>query len=329
MKVKAVVVVLAPLGLLMALGTAPSTGAQTPAASRDEKMIAVTIDDLPVNGADPGLAGLRSMNERLLASLKRHGVPAIGFLNESKLYRLGEVDARIALMAAWLDQGLELGNHTSAHPSFNKVGRGAFQEDVIRGETISRLLLEPRGQKLRWFRHPFLHTGPNAEERAGFEAFLSDRGYRIAPVTVDAWDWYYTYRYAIAKRRADSALMERVAAAYLTHFDADLDYAESFSKRLFGRNIRHVFLMHENELAGDHFGQVAERLKARGYRFISLEEAMADPAYRHEDRFIGDGVNWFIRWAVTEGITDLPRSPKPPEWLESLEADRSPYDLSP
>ena len=262
MRVKAIVFAWAPIAVLVAVGTA-SPGAQAPAASRDEKMIAVTIDDLPVNGADPGLAGLKSMNDRLLASLKRHGVPAIGFLNESKLYRLGEVDARIALMAAWLDQGLELGNHTYSHPSFNKVGRVAFQEDLIRGETITRVLLErPGDTKLRWFRHPFLEAGPTAEERAGFEAFLSERGYRIAPVTVDAWDWYYTYRYAIAKRRADAALMERVAAAYLTHFDAELDYAEAFSKRLFGRNIRHVFLMHENELAGDHFDRVVERLKA-------------------------------------------------------------------
>jgi hypothetical protein len=145
---------------------------------------------------------------------------------------------------------------------------------------------------------------------------------------MDAWDWYYTYRYGLAKRRGDTALMERVSAAYLAHLEADIDYAEAFSKRLFGRNIRHVFLMHENELAGDHFDRAAEVFKKRGYRFVTLEEALRDPAYEHEDRFAGDGVNWFIRWAVTKGIQDFPKSPRPPEWLESLQADRSPYDLS-
>ena len=293
------------------------------------RMIAVTIDDLPVNGVDPGLRGLTSMNDRLLAAVKRQGVPAVGFVNEAKLYRTGEVDGRIALLQAWLDQGLELGNHTYAHPSFNKVGRAAFEEDFLRGETITRLLLEPRGQKLRWFRHPFLEAGATAEDKAGFEAFLAARGYRVAPVTVDAWDWYYTYRYAVAKRRGDQALQERVASAYLAQCAAELDYAETFAKRLFGRDIRHVFLMHENELSADHFDRVAELMKARGYRFVTLEEALSDDAYRHADRFVGDGVGWLVRWAATEGITDIPHSPAPPSWLETMEADRSPYDPLP
>ena len=319
--------VLVPIASLAVAGARPLEGA--PPAPVPDRTIAVTIDDLPINGADPGLPSLAALNDRLLAAVKRQGVPAVGFVNESKLYREGEVDARIALMRAWLDQGLELGNHTWAHPSFNKVGRAAFEEDVVRGETITRLLLGSRGQTLRWFRHPFLDAGASAEDKEGFERFLAARGYRIAPVTVDAWDWYYTYRYAVAKRRGDAALMERVASAYLVQCDAELDYAEAFAKRLFGRDIPHVFLMHENELSADHFDRVAEKMKARGYRFVPLEEAMADRAYAHEDRFVGGGANWLVRWAVTEGVTDLPPSPEPPAWLETMDADRSPYDPRP
>ena len=47
----------------------------------------------------------------------RNGMPAVGFVNESKLYREGQVDARIALLRAWRDGGVELGNHTLSHPS--------------------------------------------------------------------------------------------------------------------------------------------------------------------------------------------------------------------
>ena len=315
------------LGSLAVAGTRRS--APTAPAAAAQRMMAVTIDDLPVNGADPGLAGLASMNERLLAAVKRQGVPAVGFVNEAKLYRTGEVDGRIGLLQAWLDQGLELGNHTYSHPSLNKVGRAAFEEEVVRGETITRFLMAPRGQTLRWFRHPFLEAGATAEDKAGFEQFLSARGYRIAPVTVDAWDWYYTYRYAVAKRRGDAALMERVATAYLAQCSAELDYAETFATRLFGRDIRHVFLMHENELSADHFDRVAELMKARGYRFVTLEEALADDAYRHADGFVGGGAGWLVRWATTEGMADIPHSPPPPAWLEAIEADRSPYDPLP
>jgi peptidoglycan/xylan/chitin deacetylase (PgdA/CDA1 family) len=290
-------------------------------------MMAVTIDDLPINGVDSGLPALTALNDRLLAAVKRQDVPAVGFVNESKLYRPGEVDGRIALLRAWVDQGLELGNHTYSHQSFNKVGRATFEEEVVRGETVTRLLMKPRG--LRWFRHPFLDAGATAEDKAGFEQFIAARGYRIAPVTVDASDWYFTYRYAVAKRRGDAALMGRIASAYLTHCDAALDYAEAAAKRLFGRDIPQVFLMHENELSADHFDRVAEKMKARGYRFVSLEAAMADPAYGHGDRFVGGGADWLVRWASTDGITDLPPGPERPRWLESLEADRSPYDSPP
>jgi hypothetical protein len=132
----------------------------------------------------------------------------------------------------------------------------------------------------------------------------------------------------VAKRRGDAALMERVVEAYLAQCDAGLDYAERFSTRIFGRNIPHVFLMHENELSADHFDRMAERMKARGYRFVTLDEALADPAYAHEDRFVGGGRNWLARWAGTAGIpeAEFPVWSAPPAWLETLEADRSPYD---
>lgn len=316
-----VVTLLSPLAL--AGERPPALAAPAPSG---ERMIAVTIDDLPVNGADPGLASLVSLNERLLAAVKRQGVPAVGFVNEAKLHHIGEVDGRIRLLQAWLDQGLELGNHTYSHPSLNKVGLAAFEEEVMRGENISRMLLEPRGQKLRWFRHPFLDAGATAEDKAGLEQFLVGRGYRVAPVTVDAWDWYFTYRYAVAKRRGDPALMERVATAYLAQCAAELDYAEAFAQRLFGRPIRHVFLMHENDLSADHFDRVAQLMKDRGYRFVTLEEALADDAYRHADRYVGGGTGWLVRWATTDGLGDVPHSPRPPAWLETVEADRSPYD---
>jgi peptidoglycan/xylan/chitin deacetylase (PgdA/CDA1 family) len=289
-----------------------------------ERLIAITVDDLPVNGADDGLPALQSMNERLLDALVRHDVPAVGFVNEARLYRPGETDGRIALMKAWLDRGFELGNHSYSHPSLNRIGRAAFEEEVVRGETITRLLLEAR--KIRYFRHPFLEAGATAEDKAGFEDFLARRGYRIAPVTVDAWDWYFSYRYAIAKRRGDPALMERVVAAYLDHLVTAIDYSEAFSHRLFGRNIRHVLLMHENVLAADHFDRVAALFTQRGYRFVALEEALADPAYAREDRYVGGGVNWLVRWATTAGMTELPPAPRPPDWLETLEAERSSHD---
>src|SRR5262249_49596016 len=97
-------------GIAGLLPKASRAAAAPPANSG--RTIAITIDDLPINGKDEGLAALTALNDRLLAALKRNAVPAVGFVNESKLYTTGEVDGRIALLRAWVDQGLELGNHT-------------------------------------------------------------------------------------------------------------------------------------------------------------------------------------------------------------------------
>lgn len=39
----------------------------------------------------------------------------------------------------------------------------------------------------------------------------------------------------------------------------------------------------------------------RGYRFITLERALEDPAYRSLDTFVGpSGITWLHRWALTQ-----------------------------
>ena len=50
-------------------------------------------------------------------------------------------------------------------------------------------------------------------------------------------------------------------------------------------------------------GLLLERAERRGYRFIALEEAAADPAYGSQrDEYYGAaGISWLHRWALTEG----------------------------
>jgi peptidoglycan/xylan/chitin deacetylase (PgdA/CDA1 family) len=88
-------------------------------APQRDRCVAVTIDDLPANMFRGDLSDWQEMTAMLLAGLVRHEVPAIGFVNEGKLYIDGAPDpdpAYVALLQAWLDAGLELGNHTFSHP---------------------------------------------------------------------------------------------------------------------------------------------------------------------------------------------------------------------
>ena len=152
-----------------------------------DRQIAITIDDLPAGAANwMSAAEIDQMTTKLLAPLREQKIPVVGFVNEQKLYKTGEVDERIKALNMWLDAGFELGNHTFSHTSLNRAGLKAWEEDVIRGETVTGMLLAQHNQKLRYFRHPYLDTGRDLQTRREAESFLVDRGYRIAPVTLDA-----------------------------------------------------------------------------------------------------------------------------------------------
>lgn len=254
------------------------------------------------------------MNAALLASLKRHGIRAVGLVNESKLFVPGEIDERTAVLKNWLDAGHELGNHTFSHPSFQTTPLAAYQEDVLRGETVTRLLLEEKGQELRWFRHPFLRTGPDLATREAFETFLTARGYRVAPVTVENSDYIFSLIYTRAKERGDRETMRRTREAYLGFTARQLDFWEKVALEVVGRPIKQILLLHVNELNADAMDDVADLLKRRDYGFVTLEEALRDEAYRLPDTYAGPaGTSWLHRWAVSKGVkVDWRQEPEPP-----------------
>ncbi len=289
--------------VMFALCIAPWTAvcrADTPA----DRQIAITIDDLPAGAANSmSAAAITEMTSKLLATLREQKIPAVGFVNERKLYyKWGEVDERIKALNMWLDAGFELGNHTFAHTSLNKAGLKEFEDAVIQGETVTRLLLTQHKMKLRYFRHPYLDTGRDLQTRREADAFLVARGYRIAPITLDAWDWNFAGVYDDVKKRGDSAVQQEVVSAYLSYHAAMFEYYEKLSRDLLGYEPKQIMLLHANQLEADHIGELLEMMRKRGYRFITLEDALSDQAYSLPDTYIGEeGTSWLDHWAITAG----------------------------
>jgi peptidoglycan-N-acetylglucosamine deacetylase len=281
-----------------------------------DRQIAITIDDLPAGAANWMSAGeIDQMTAKLLTPLREQKIPAVGFVNEKKLYKTGEVDERIKALNIWLDSGFELGNHTFSHASLNRVGLKAWEEDVIRGETVTVMLLSQRNLKLRYFRHPYLDTGRDLQTRREAEAFLVDRGYRIAPVTLDAWDWMYAGVYDDARRRGDSTLQQQLVSSYLSYTNDVFAYSEKQSKDLIGYELKQILLLHANWLEADHIGELLDVIRKRGYRFITLEDALSDPAYSMPDDYIGEeGTGWLDHWAITRGQPPQ-NAPVFPQWV--------------
>jgi hypothetical protein len=56
-------------------------------------------------------------------------------------------------------------------------------------------------------------------------------------------------------------------------------------------------------------------MKARGYAFIALEDALLDEAYRLPDTYVERwGISWLHHWELTAGRKRSP-SPDPPDWV--------------
>lgn len=303
-------------------------------AGPEERSVVVTIDDLPVVSVTPlDAAGRREVTLRLLGSLRRQGVPAVGFVNEYGLYGFAREPGpppdpeSVALLELWLDAGQELGNHTFAHASLHAGTVEAFTRDIARGEEVTAKLTKARGGRLRFFRHPYLHTGRDLATREQVDRFLEARGYRVAPVTVQNKDWLFAEAYSRAAARRDLALMRRVVDGYLDHTGGAFDHSQRLSDRLFGREIPQVLLLHANALNAAHFDDLARLLRARGYRFVPLDQALGDPAYRSPDRYFGaESIDWLWRWAITRVLETeaslLQDSPKVPAFVQAAAAGR-------
>lgn len=267
------------------------------------RQAAVTIVSVPSIRVWREPAGsLEETTRRMLKSLMANNVPAVGFVSEAVLTHGPERQGRINLLRLWLDAGMELGNQTYSHPSLYNTAPAEFQRNVLNGERVLRPLMKERGKELRYFSYPFLNTGPNREVKAAFERFLSEHGYTVAPVTIDSMDWLFGKVYEEAKQSGDREMMQRVAAEYVPYMERMMEFYEQLSTDVVGYEVPQVLMLTASQLLADRMDEMLAMLKRRGYSFISLEQALQDPAYRQAETYTGPvGISWLQRWAITKG----------------------------
>jgi peptidoglycan/xylan/chitin deacetylase (PgdA/CDA1 family) len=270
-----------------------------------KRFIAVTFDDLPMNTKylKDGNQWIEQ-TQKLLSTIKKFDIPAIGFVNEFKLYVNDVLDSsRLNALQLWVDADLELGNHTYSHPDYHNTENEEFFADIVKGEKITKVLLSQKNKKLEYFRHPFLHTGNSLEKKKALEDFLTEHNYTIAPVTIDNGEWIYARAYENAYNKNDVELMKQIGSEYVSYMIDKTIYFENQSIKLFGYELKQILLVHANMINADYFDELADELLKHNYQFISLKEALTDPAYQTEDTFIGrGGISWLHRWSYTRKV---------------------------
>ena len=286
-------------------------------AQSPRRAVAITIDDLPKagDGSSPSFDAVYAMNERLLRPFKEGRIPVTGFVNAHHELTLGADNLR-RLLNLWLDAGAELGNHTYSHPDINKVPLTEYTAAIVKGEPILRDALQARGKPLRYFRHPFLHAGPTREVKAGLQRFLDDTGYRVAPVTLDNSDYVYATLYMRPEHR------DRARKEYIPYMESVVDFFETRSVEVAGGEFPQVLLVHDNQLNADVMPELLDMFRRRGYRFVALDEALADEAYRLPEDYVGPGgFSWIHRWSKTKGMPGR-GEPDPPAWVMDAFGER-------
>ncbi|NVO19604.1 MAG: polysaccharide deacetylase family protein [Bacteroidetes bacterium] len=288
-----------------------------------QNMVCFTIDDLPLQRPSwYDAARQKQITENILSALTKYHIPAIGFVNEDKLYVDGKlVKSRQALLEEWLAKGFELGNHSYSHPNYDNVSFSVFRDDVIKGQQIIGELGKKYNKPVRYFRQPFLHTGDTREKSDSLSNWLKSYGLIEAPVTIDNSEWVFAFAYDSVLKTKDTALLHKIGDTYISYMEDKLHYFEKESNKLFGRNIRHVLLFHANALNGDYLDKLAQMFVRNQYTFISLDQALKDKAYLSENNYFHkNGISWLDRWALTKGYKGdfFAGEPLAPEFVKKL-----------
>ena len=284
------------------------------------RTMAVTIDDLPYVNMNDGdyLKNARAATAKILSALKKHKVTAVGFVNERGLEN--STEERTALLRQWVDSGMVLGNHTYSHPDFNALTVEQFEEEITKGDVVTRQLMRSRQPYQLYFRHPMTHTGDTKEKKEAVEAFLAARGYKVTPHTLENSDFIFNVPYAQALEKNDAALVKRLRDEYLAFTIAATEFAEKISPAVFGRAIPQLLLIHVNDINADCLDEMLSKFEARGYTFVTLDAVMADPAYQTKDTYVSKfGPTWLFRWMKSKGMNvDFSADPDPPKWVMDL-----------
>jgi peptidoglycan/xylan/chitin deacetylase (PgdA/CDA1 family) len=278
------------------------------------QQMAVTFDDLPVHGAMPAGMTRLEISLSILATLKREKMPRVyGFVNGGR----GEVDpASIEVLKAWRTAGQPLGNHTWAHLDLNKESPEEFGAEVLKNEPLLKSLMG-KGD-WHWLRYPYLREGDTVEKRRAVRRWLSAHQYKIAEVSMDFEDYLWNEPYARCADKHDEASIRKLHDSYLAVADQYYDLARQLSQLIYERDVKYVLLMHVGAFDARMLPELLALYRARGVRFVSLQDAMSDPAYG-DDPDIGEPTGGtLLELMMQKKKLKFPANSKPYKELDAM-----------
>lgn len=316
------------LGLLLSLVLATGAIAHAQQMTQDVQLakVAVTIDDFPITSAYIRTESqLETIIYRLMAKIRHEKVPVTLFVNEGSVYVTSQ---KAPGRTDWLEFGFSvtrsMGNHTYSHMDLDQQGVAAFQDDILKGELITERLRKELSIQEKYFRHPYLHEGKTLKEKRQVDAFLVANGYQIAPVTIFPEDYIFAHAYDLAELDDDQAAMDRIGKAYLNHFEKVIRVSHDLSTSIFKRPFREIVMIHSNALNARYFKEIMNLFRNSGYQFITLADALKDPAYKIPDDTYSPGTGWALHRMWAAAVAPQVKMPPPlliPDFVLNYQAN--------
>jgi peptidoglycan-N-acetylglucosamine deacetylase len=243
-------------------------------ACRAQKL-AITFDDLPLNGElPPGVTRVQIARETLTVLKSHHVPPTYGFINAKKLEGNPDSAAALKLWAA----AEPVGNHTYSHLDLNQNSAEAFEREIDENEPALELLASG-DMNWRWLRYPFLREGDTVEKRRAVRAYLATRQYRVAQVTIDWEDYLWNTAYAHCLAKNDAKSIAWLKSSYLEYESSYIDLAREMAQLVYSHDINHVVLLHLGAFSSTILPDALDLLAKKGFPLTTLEDAQSDPAY--------------------------------------------------
>jgi peptidoglycan/xylan/chitin deacetylase (PgdA/CDA1 family) len=236
--------------------------------------IAITFDDLPLNGElPPGVTRVEIARDTIAILKKWQVPPAYGFINAK---RLEDSQDGADALRVWASAE-PVGNHTYSHLDLNQNTTEAFERGIAENEP-SLELLNPSGE-WHWLRYPFLREGDTLEKRNAVRDYLKAHGYKVAQVTMEWGDYFWNTAYARCAAKNDAQGTDWLRTSYISTASAEIEHYRELSKIVFGRDINYVLLLHLGSFSSTILPEAFDLLKKKGFQFVTLQEAEGDAAY--------------------------------------------------
>jgi peptidoglycan/xylan/chitin deacetylase (PgdA/CDA1 family) len=257
--------------------------------------VAFTFDDGPQLREAPRLDAA-ARNAALLDALKRHHVKAALFVT---LSRGADRPQGLALARAWGEAGQFIGNHTVTHPDLNaaEISLRMYEDEIMACDAVIRTLPGYRP----WFRFTFLREGDTPEKRDGMRAFLKEHGLRNASVSLDTSDWRLNAALEETLQARPDASLKPFRTAYLAHLRQRAEAYRDLSRRLFGRDIPQILLLHHSLINALFLDDAIRQFKDMGWTITDPETAYRDFVYTLEPQRPAPGQSLLLSAARSLG----------------------------